>query len=62
MIDNYDIFICERRYIMDYKTSIEFIDWLLWDKEMNEKEWAELSEEAKEAVFNEFKENRRKRK
>lgn len=47
---------------MDYKTSIEFIDWLLWDKEMNEKEWEELSEEAKEALFNEFKETRRKRK
>ena len=22
---------------MDYKTSIEFIDWLLWDKEVDEK-------------------------
>ena len=45
---------------MDYKTSIEFIDWLLWDKEVDEKEWAELSEEAKEAIFKEFKETRRK--
>lgn len=47
---------------MDYKTNIEFLDWLMWDKEVNEKEWLEASEEAKEALFKEFKETRRKRK
>lgn len=47
---------------MDYKTNIEFLDWLMWDKEVNEKEWLEASEESKEALFKEFKETRRKRK
>lgn len=46
---------------MDYKTNLEFIDWLMWDKEVNEKEWLEASEEAKTALFKEFKESRRKR-
>lgn len=22
---------------MDYKTNVEFLDWLMWDKEVNEK-------------------------
>lgn len=47
---------------MDYKTNIEFLDWLMWDKEVNEKEWLEASEEVKAALFKEFKETRRKRK
>lgn len=47
---------------MDYKTNVEFLDWLLWDKEVNETEWLEASEEAKATLFNEFKETRRKRK
>lgn len=47
---------------MDYKTNIEFFEWLMWDKEVNEKEWLEASEETKEAMFKEFKETRRKRK
>lgn len=44
---------------MDYKTNVEFLDWLMWDKEVNEKEWLESSDEAKAALF---KETRRKRK
>lgn len=28
---------------MDYKTNVEFLDWLMWDKEVNEKEWLEAS-------------------
>ena len=47
---------------MDYKTNTEFLEWLIWDKEVNEKEWLEASEEAKAALFKEFKETRRKRK
>ena len=47
---------------MDYKTNIEFLDWLMWDKEVNEKEWLEASEEAKDAMFKEFEETRRKKK
>lgn len=47
---------------MDYKTNVEFLDWLMWDKEVNEKDWLEASEEAKAALFKEFKETRRKRK
>lgn len=47
---------------MDYKTNIEFLDWLMWDKEANEKEWLEASEEAKDAMFKEFEETRRKKK
>lgn len=47
---------------MDYKTNIEFLDWLMWDMEINEKEWLEASEETKEAIFKYFKETRRKRK
>ena len=46
---------------MDYKTNIEFLDWLMWDKEVNEKEWLEASEEAKDAMFKEFEETRRKK-
>jgi hypothetical protein len=45
---------------MDYKTNIEFLDWLMWDKEVNEKEWLEASEEAKAELFKEFKETRGK--
>lgn len=45
---------------MDYKTNIEFLDWLMWDKEVNEKEWLGASEEAKAELFKEFKETRRK--
>lgn len=44
---------------MDYKTNIEFLDWLMWDKEINEKEWLETSEKAKEALFKEFKKTRK---
>lgn len=47
---------------MDYKTNVEFLDWLMWDIEVNEKEWLEASEEAKAALFKEFKETRRKKK
>nr|DAO80395.1 MAG TPA: hypothetical protein [Caudoviricetes sp.] len=47
---------------MDYKTNIEFLDWLMWVKEVNENEWLEASEETKTALFKEFKETRRKRK
>lgn len=47
---------------MDYKTNVKFLDWLMWDKEVNEKEWLEASEEAKAALFKEFKETRRKKK
>ena len=47
---------------MDYKTNVEFLDWLMWDKVVNEKEWLESSKEAKEALYKEFKETRRKRK
>lgn len=46
---------------MDYKTNIEFLDWLMWDKAVSEKDWFEASEEAKAALFKEFKETRRKR-
>ena len=47
---------------MDYKTNAEFLDWLLWEKDVNEQEWLETSEETKEALFKEFKETRRNRK
>lgn len=43
---------------MDYKTNVEFLDWLMWDKKVNEKEWLKASEEAKAALFKEFKETR----
>ena len=44
---------------MDYKTNVEFLDWLIWVKEVNEKDWLELSEEAKTALFKEFKKSRK---
>ena len=47
---------------MNYKTNLEFLDWLMWDKEVNEKDWLEMSEDGKAALFKEFKETRRKRK
>lgn len=47
---------------MDYKTNLEFLDWLMGVKEVNEKELLEVSEESKAALFKEFKETRRKRK
>lgn len=47
---------------MDYKTNLELLDWLMRVKEVNEKDWLEASEEAKAALFKEFKETRRKRK
>lgn len=47
---------------MDYKTNAEFLDWLLWEKDINDLEWLEVSEETKEALFEEFKEARRRRK
>ena len=47
---------------MDYQTNLEFLDWLIWDKEVDEKEWLEASEESKKAMFKEFKETRRKHK
>lgn len=43
---------------MVYKTNLEFLDWLIWDKEVNEKEWIEASEESKKAMFKEFKERK----
>lgn len=46
---------------MDYKTNLEFLDWLMWDKEVNEKEWLEASKEAKEALYKEFRASRPKR-
>lgn len=47
---------------MNYKTNVEFLDWLIWEKDINEQEWFEASEETKEAWFKEFKEIRRNRK
>ena len=47
--------------IMNYITSVEFFDWLMWDKEISEWDWVEASDEAKEAMFKEFQETRRKR-
>ena len=47
---------------MNYKTDVELLDWLIWDKEVNEQEWFEASEDAKVALFKEFKEARRNRK
>ena len=45
---------------MNYKTNIEFLDWLMWDKEVSEKDWLESSDDARDALFKEFKESRRK--
>ena len=45
---------------MDYKTNVEFLDWLMWDKKVDEKEWLESSEVTKAALFKEFKETKRK--
>lgn len=40
---------------MNYKTNVQFLDWLIWEKDVNEQEWFEASEETKEAWFKEFK-------
>lgn len=37
---------------MDYKTNIEFLDWLMWDKEVNEKEGLEAIEIPVNITFN----------
>lgn len=46
---------------MDYKTNIEFLDWLMWDKEVSENDWLEASKETKETMFKEFEKTRKKR-
>lgn len=39
----------------DYLRDIEFWDWLMWVKEVTEKEWLEASDESRAALYKEFK-------
>lgn len=40
---------------MDYLKDVEFWDWLMWDKEVSEKDWLESDESTKSALYDEFR-------
>lgn len=44
---------------MDYLRNVEFWDWLMWVKEVTEKEWLEASDESRAALYQEFKQANR---
>lgn len=49
---------------MNYLQDVEFWDWLMWVKEVTEKEWLEASDESRKALYEKFKlsnKGRRKR-